>query len=163
MEPRILQRPVILSYVVIWILLKYEYITILLSLINRMTMENLNYFCRLGTVDFMPTFRELPKMQCLSVIHLTRDIDLSLFHNNRRKCSDHTEAHYSVISMGFMSFSHSCGASIEFSLSVYPSICTQVTTIEQHNELKRYPILVNYTKRTRNNFIFQLSDDIIDG
>jgi len=110
------------------------------------TLENLNYFCRLGTVDFMPTFRELPKMQYLSVIHLTRDIDLSLFHHNRRKYSDQHEAHYSVIFMGFMSFSHSCGASIEFSLSVYPPLCMRVATIEQHNELKRYPILVNYIK-----------------
>lgn len=44
----------------------------------------------------------------------------------------------------------------------YPSICTRVTTIERHNELTRYPISVNYMKRTWNNFIFHLSDDIID-
>jgi len=74
----------------------------------------------------MTIFRELHKMQYFSVIHHTYDIDLSLFHNNRRKYSDHPEAQYSVIFMGFMSFSHSCGASIEFCLSVSP-IYTQAS------------------------------------
>ena len=36
-------------------------------------LENLNYFCRLGTVEL------LPKMQYLTVIHPTYDIDISQF------------------------------------------------------------------------------------